>query len=75
MNDADADADFEKADIILADALQRFQADAVSPYVYGMALMEIGIAALINVGEDAGEIAEQARHIAERVAPALRGPR
>ena len=53
MNDADAEADFEKADIILADALQRFQADAVSPYVYGMALMEIGIAALVKAGEDA----------------------
>jgi hypothetical protein len=39
MNDADADADFDKADIILADALQRFQADGVSPYVYGMARM------------------------------------
>ncbi|MBT6094707.1 MAG: hypothetical protein HOH04_07475 [Rhodospirillaceae bacterium] len=72
---SDTDADFEKADVILADALQRFQADGVSPYVYGMALMEIGIASLVSVGEDTASIAEQATNIAERVAPALRGPR
>lgn len=67
----DNDADFEKADVILADALQRFQAEGVSPYVYGMALMEIGIAALVKVGEDDAAIAEQARGIARQIGAAM----
>ena len=61
------DADFEKADMILADALERFQRDGVNAYVYGSALLEIGIAALVKVGEDEASIAEQAREIARRL--------
>ena len=68
---SDNDADFEKADVILADALQRFQAEGVSPYVYGMALMEIGIAALVKVGEDDVSLAEQAGEFARRVGAAM----
>lgn len=61
------DADFEKADIILADALERFQSEGVNAYVYGSALLEIGIAALVKVGETETSIAEQARDIARRL--------
>ena len=68
---SDTDADFEKADVILSDALERFQAEEVSPYVYGMALMEIGIAALIKVGEDEAAITEQAQKIAQHLKPAF----
>lgn len=68
---SETEADFERADIILSDALERFQADGVSPYVYGMALMEIGIAALVKVGEDEAAIAEQARKIAQHLKPAF----
>ncbi len=63
--------DFEKADAILADALERFQREGVNPYVSGMALMEIGIAALVKVGEDETSVMEQARGIVQRVAPDL----
>ena len=44
------EADFEKADMILSDALERFQAEGVNAYVYGSALLEIGVAALVKVG-------------------------
>ena len=43
--------EFEQADIILADALVQFQETGVSQYVYGMALLEIGVAALVNLDE------------------------
>ena len=46
-----------------------FNENGVSPYVYGMALMEIGIAALAKVGEDEATIVEQAQQITSRVLP------
>ena len=52
----DLDADFEKADVILSDALERFQAEGVSQYVYGMALLEIGLLALVRLDEDEAAI-------------------
>ena len=68
-------ADFEKVDMILAETLERFINEGVSPFVYGMALMEIGIAALAKVGEDEASVTEQAGLIAARVMPAIRVPR
>ena len=68
-------ADFEKADVILAETLERFINEGVSPFVYGMALMEIGIAALAKVGEDEASVTERAGLIAARVMPAIRVPR
>ena len=68
-------ADFEKADMILAETLERFINEGVSPFVYGMALMEVGIAALAKVGEDEASVTEQAGLIAARVMPAINGPR
>lgn len=70
----DMDADFEKADVILAEALERFQAEGVNAYVYGAALMEIGIAALVKAGESEAAIVEQARDIARRLAPMMGTP-
>ena len=67
------DADFEKADMILSDALERFQREGVNTYVYGSALLEIGIAALVKVGESETSIAEQAREIARRLG-SMMGP-
>ena len=68
-------ADFEKVDMILAETLERFINEGVSPFVYGMALMEVGIAALAKVGEDEASVTEQAGLIAARVMPAIIGPR
>ena len=68
-------ADFEKADMILAETLERFINEGISPFVYGMALMEVGIAALAKVGEDEASVTEQAGLIAARVMPAISGPR
>lgn len=49
------DVDFEKTDIILSQALEEFQSQGVNQYVYGMALIEIGVMALCKLeeGEDA----------------------
>ena len=45
------EAEFQQADIILSDALSGFQDAGVSQYVYGMALLEIGVAALVKLEE------------------------
>ena len=43
--------EFQQADIVLSDALNAFQETGVSQYVYGMALLEIGVAALVKLEE------------------------
>lgn len=53
--------EFEKADIVLSDALVKFQEQGVSQYVYGMALLEIGIAALVKLEEPDAAILDVAR--------------
>jgi len=45
------EAEFQQADIILSEALSGFQEAGVSQYVYGMALLEIGVAALVKLEE------------------------
>lgn len=45
------EAEFQQADIVLSDALNAFQETGVSQYVYGMALLEIGVAALVKLEE------------------------
>ena len=68
----ETDEEFQKVDQILAGALEQFNENGVSPYVYGMALMEIGIADLAKVGEDEATIVEQARQITSRVLPIVK---
>jgi hypothetical protein len=53
--------EFEKADVVLSDALVQFQDQGVSQYVYGMALLEIGIAALVKLDEPDEQILDVAR--------------
>ena len=67
-------ADFDKADAILAEALQGFIDAGVNPYVYGMALMEIGVAALIKVGEDEESIVDSVRQLHTKVKPGMIQP-
>jgi len=67
-------AEFDKADAILAQALQGFVDTGVNPYVYGMALMEIGVAALIKVGEDEESIVETVRQLHAKVKPGMIEP-
>ena len=55
------DIDFEKADVILAKALEQFQIEKVSQHVWGMALIEIGISALIKLDEDENSIIQLAK--------------
>ncbi len=57
------DADFEKADVILAEALERFQAEGVNQYVYGMSLLEIGLLALVRLDEDEAAIEQTVRDV------------
>ena len=45
-------ADFDKADLILSQALEKFQSEKISQYVWGMALVEVGVSALVKTGED-----------------------
>jgi hypothetical protein len=58
--------EFEKADIVLSDALVAFQNQGVSQYVYGMALLEIGIAALVKLEEPDSEILQVARDFIDK---------
>lgn len=62
----DLEAEFEKADIVLSDALVAFQNQGVSQYVYGMALLEIGIAALVKLDEPDETILEATREFIEK---------
>lgn len=65
MND-DTNADFDKADIILATALEQFQAQGVNQYVYGMAMVEIGLLALVKLGEEEDQLVETVRQFIEK---------
>ena len=47
----DLEIEFQKADVILAEALNAFEAQGVSRYVAGMTLLEIGVAALVKLDE------------------------
>ncbi len=55
--------EFEKADIILSDALVAFQKQGVSQYVFGMALMEIGVAALVKLDEPDAAIIDAVKEL------------
>jgi len=65
MND-EMSADFEKADVILATALEQFQAEGVNQYVYGMAMVEIGLLALVKLGEEEDQLVETVRQFIEK---------
>lgn len=62
----DMNADFEKADVILATALEQFQAEGVNQYVYGMAMIEIGLLALVKLGEDDESLLDTVRQFIEK---------
>ena len=62
------DVEFENADIVLADALVAFQEKGVRQYVYGMALLEIGVAALVKLEEGDDAILDVAREFIEKAA-------
>lgn len=51
------DEQFDKADMILSKALEEFIAAGVSQEVYGMALLEIGVLALVRLNESEERIA------------------
>ncbi|NQW00572.1 MAG: hypothetical protein HQ483_12790 [Rhodospirillales bacterium] len=65
MND-DMNADFDKADVILATALEQFQAEGVNQYVYGMAMVEIGLLALVKLGEEEDQLLETVRQFIDK---------
>lgn len=72
-------ADFEKTDVILAAALEQFQAQGVNQYVYGMAMVEIGLLALVKLDEDEEQLLETVRQFIKKsqnqVQPPLPTPR
>ena len=71
--------DFEKSDIILANTLEQFQTQGVNQYVYGMALVEIGLLALVKLGEEEESLVETVRQFIDKsqnqVAPPMPSPR
>ena len=71
MSDEEFAEDFDKADMVLAEALQQFQASNVNPYVYGMALLEIGVAAMIKVGEAENDILDTVRKLDAKIRPEM----
>jgi hypothetical protein len=60
------DADFEKSDIILSEALEQFQGQGVNQYVWGMAMVEIGVLALVKLEEDDDSILESVRQFIQK---------
>ena len=66
---ANDDEQFEKADIILSNALQEFMSGGVSQEVYGMAMLEIGILALVRLDESDDRIAELVADLASDTTP------
>lgn len=72
---ADLDDEFDKADVILAEALERFQAAGVSPTVFGAALFEIGVVALLQAGDSEDDIAASVAGISAKIGPGFVGPR
>jgi hypothetical protein len=78
MND-ETNQDFEKSDIILANTLEKFQAQGINQYVYGMALVEIGLLALVKLGEDEDSLVETVKQFIDKsqnqVAPTIPSPR
>ena len=73
MSDEEFAADFDRADAILAEALQQFQSENVNPYVYGMALLEIGVAAMIKVEEEEASILDTVRQLDAKIRPGMTG--
>ena len=73
MSDEEFAADFDRADAILAEALQQFQSENVNPYVYGMALLEIGVVAMIKVEEDEASILDSVRQLDAKIRPGMIG--
>jgi len=55
------DEDFERTDVILSKALEEFQGQGVNQYVYGMAMVEIGILALCKLDESEESILDSVR--------------
>ena len=72
-------ADFEKTDVILAAALEQFQEQGVNQYVYGMAMVEIGLLALVKLDEEEEQLLETVRQFIKKsqnqVQPPLPTPR
>jgi hypothetical protein len=60
------EADFEKADVILSSALEQFQGQGVNQYVWGMALIEVGVLALTKLDEDDDSIIDSVRQFIEK---------
>ena len=74
----ESDEQFDKADMILSKALEEFIAAGVSQEVYGMALPEIGVLALVRLDESEERIAALVTDFIARarqgaVAPVPRG--
>lgn len=62
----DSDEQFDKADMILSNALQEFISAGVSQEVYGMALLEIGVLALVRLDESEERISALVSDFAAR---------
>ena len=56
MNEEQTKVEFDKADQIIAVAIENLIDNNISPYIYGMAFLELGLAALARTGESEDEI-------------------
>ena len=71
---SDDDVQFDKADMILSNALQEFMSAGVSQEVYGMALLEIGVLALVRLDESEERIQQLVSEFAARAREGLPVP-
>ena len=53
--------EFDKADKILSTALEKFQEEKVSQYVWAIALVEVGITALVKLDKNDDNIVESVK--------------
>ena len=63
MDKNELDQDFDKADKIIADAMEHLIDKGINPYVYGIAFLELGVAALTRIGESNDEIVKTVKKL------------
>ncbi len=60
------DEDFARADKILAQTLNTFEAEGVRPDVYAAALIQVGVFSMLRLGEDGEEVVRLVRKLIQR---------
>ena len=74
MKEEELEEEFDKADKIIASAMEKLIDRGINQYVYGMAFLELGLAALTRIGESNDSIAKTVNKLlikVNRIHPSL----